>query len=46
VKALVYFQLGTLLALATGLLAINLMPLAVGSTPTPARSRSPTPLVV
>ena len=30
VKALVYFQIGTLLALATGLLAINLLPLGNG----------------
>ena len=30
VKALVYFQIGTLLALVTGLLAINLLPLGVG----------------
>ena len=30
VKALVYFQLGTMLALAVGLLAINLIPLGEG----------------
>ena len=30
VKALVYFQVGTLLALATGLIAINLLPLGRG----------------
>ncbi len=41
VKALAYFQLGTLLALGCGLLAINLCRWAAGSTPTPTRSRSP-----
>ena len=40
VKALVYFQVGTLLALVIGLLAINLSRWATASTPTPARSRS------
>src|SRR4029079_6401082 len=33
VKALVYFQIGTLLALATGLLAINLFPVGNGVHP-------------
>jgi aerobic C4-dicarboxylate transport protein len=37
VKALVYFQLGTLLALTTGLLAINLLPVGRGVNADPSQ---------